>query len=52
MFSMVVSYCCDNLDAQNLSEAGHGAESQHRSVKCHSMYKDMVVSRGTSSRVV
>lgn len=51
-FSTTVSYCSEAFEATKMSTARHGAKEQHLCIRSHSRYKYMVVSRGSSRRVM
>lgn len=48
---MILLYCCDLLEAKDMSAAWHGTTRQQSCVRCHSAYKKMVVGKGVSSHV-
>lgn len=51
-FATTKSYCCDTSKAKHMSAARHDAVRKHLCVRCYSPYENMVMGRGSSSRMV
>lgn len=50
-FTMIVSYCCDNLEARDRTAPRNGVGRRHYCARYRSPYECTMMGRGSSSRV-